>query len=69
MTLLRDVFGELFGMFVADARLTVAILCVVAVSAALMDLIGAGSLVGGGVLLLGCLGVLVGAVRLGARPK
>ena len=69
MSILREVFAELFGMFVADARLTVAILCVVAVAAALIRLAGMAPLLGGGVLLAGCLGVLISAVLSAGRPK
>ena len=63
MTILRDVLAELFGMFVGDARLSVAILAVVALAALLIDLAQVEPLIGGGVLLLGCLAVVVEAVR------
>lgn len=55
MTILKDVFAELFGMFVGDARLSAAILVVVALAAGLIHLAGASPLIGGGVLLAGCL--------------
>jgi len=67
MSILKDVLTELFGMFVADARLTVAILCVVALTAALIDLAGIAPLIAGIVLLAGCLGVMMAAVLLAAR--
>ena len=67
MSILRDVLAELFGMFVADARLTIAILCVVAVTAGLVDLAGTAPLIGGVVLLAGCLAVLIAAVLGAAR--
>lgn len=69
MTILKDVLAELFGMFVADARLTLAILAVVALAAALIDLAHAAPLVGGATLLLGCLGVMIAAVVLAARAN
>ena len=67
MTILKDVLVELFGMFVADARLTLAILLVVAGVAGLIRLAGVDPLVGGVVLALGCVAVLFGAVLSAAR--
>jgi len=69
MSILKDVLTELFSMFVADARLTIAILCVVALTAGLVDLAGTAPLIGGVFLLLGCLGVMFAAVLLGARRE
>lgn len=69
MTILKDVLAELFGMFVGDARLTAAILAVVAASAAAIELAGAPPLVGGGLLLVGSLAVVIGAVLLTARGR
>lgn len=69
MTILKDVLAELFGMFVADARLTMAILVVVATSAGLIDIAGVAPLVGGSVLLTGCLCVMVAAVLWSARRE
>jgi hypothetical protein len=63
MTILRDVLAELFGMFAGDVRLSVAILAVVALAALLIKLAHIDPLIGGGVLLLGCLAVVVEAVR------
>jgi hypothetical protein len=63
MTILRDVFAELLGMFVGDARLSAAILAVVALAALLIEVAQVDPLIGGGVLLLGCLAVVVEAVR------
>jgi len=67
MSILRDVLAELFGMFVSDARLTAAILAVVGIAAAMVDLAGMAPLLAGAVLLAGSLGVLVGAVLMAAR--
>lgn len=69
MTILKDVLAELFGMFVSDARLTAAVLAVVAVAAGLIGPGGVPPLIGGGVLLIGCLAVLLGAVARAARRK
>lgn len=69
MTILKDVLAELFGMFVGDARLSAAILAVVAVAALAIDAGGAPPLVGGALLLIGCLAVMIGAVLRTARRK
>lgn len=69
MTILRDVIAELLGMFVGDARLTAAVLIVVAVAAVLIDVGDLSPLLGGGVLLVGCLVVLMGAVLRAARHQ
>ena len=67
MTILIDVLSELIGMFVGDARLSCAVLAVVAAAAGAH---GAGSLhplVGGAILLFGCLLLLIAVVYLTAR--
>jgi len=69
MTILKDVLAELFGMFVADGRLTIAILCVVALSAGLVRLGEPTGLIGGVFLLVGCLCTLIAAVLLAARRR
>jgi len=68
MSILKEVLSELFGMFVGDAWLSIAILVVVAASAGLAR--GAGSpLLAGAVLLVGCVLVLLGAVARAARQR
>ncbi len=69
MNILTGVQSELFKMFVSDARLTAAILAVVAVTAALIRGTSLSPLVGGAVLLVGCIGVPVAAVRREARHR
>jgi hypothetical protein len=69
MTLIKDIISELFGMFVGDARLTVAVLAVVAIAGVLSDVAHVGALVSGGVLLIGILCVVVEAVRHAARDR
>ena len=63
MNILKDVLSELFSMFVADARLTSAILATVVVAALLIDVIRLPNLVGGVVLLVGCIAVLFLSVK------
>jgi hypothetical protein len=59
MNILRDVLQELLKMFLADARLSVSILVLVGFVAWLIRGTSAGSLLAGGVLLGGCLVILV----------
>ena len=61
MSLLRDIAHELLGMFLADFRLTVAILALVLLVAGLIFSLGVQPLIGGSVLLAGCLVILVEA--------
>ncbi|MDP4796885.1 MAG: hypothetical protein NWR87_08225 [Rhodospirillales bacterium] len=60
MSILKDVFVELFSMFVGDARLTISILILVGIVAALAS---------GGVLLIGCLAILIESVLREARVR
>lgn len=69
MTILKDILAELYGMFVADARLTMAILGVVALAAGLIDVGVVAPLIGGVVLLAGCLGIMIGSVLWSARQQ
>ncbi len=69
MTMLNEVLAELIGMFLADARLTAAILAVVALSAILIRFGGIDPLISGGVLLGSCLAVLVENVRHSGRRR
>lgn len=69
MNILKEVLLELFSMFVADARLTAAILATVAIAALLIDATRLPSLVGGVVLLIGCIAVLFLSVKREARRR
>jgi hypothetical protein len=68
MTTLTVLWRELAGLFVDDGRLALAILAMVALAAILAVLIPTAPLIAGGVLLLGCLGVLFGNVVKATRP-
>lgn len=63
MSILKDVLSELFGMFVADARLTAAILAMVAAAGVLIGATDMPSLAGGVFLLLGAVAALLLSVR------
>jgi len=68
MTMLKEIIAELIGMFMGDARLTLEVLALVAGAAALIKLAGVDPLGAGGLLLIGCLGVLIENVHRSARP-
>ena len=67
MTVLKEVVAELIGMFIAERRLTIAVLAVVAMAACLVDFTDLDPLVGGTVVLFGCLILLIASVCRSAR--
>jgi hypothetical protein len=67
MNILREVAGGLHKMFAADTWLAVGILAVISLTGLFMGLESVGSLVGGAVLLLGCIAVLMASVLLTGR--
>jgi hypothetical protein len=69
MTMLKEIFAELIGMFVGDARLTLAVLAIVAGVAALIKIAGIDPLGAGVILLVGCLGLLIENVHRSARSE
>jgi hypothetical protein len=69
MNIIRDVLSELCGMFLADARLTLTTLFLVAAVAGLVSVLQVGPLVGGGILIFGCLATLVEAASREARRR
>lgn len=69
MNIIADVAKELLGMFLADGRLTAATLVLVAIVAGLVIALRVEPLLGGCVLLLGCLAILVEAAFREARRR
>jgi hypothetical protein len=67
MTVLKEIVAELIGMFVAEKRLTLAVLGVVTAAGCLVNFTDFNPLVGGAVVLLGCLILLVENVWRAAR--
>ena len=65
--MLKDLLTELAGMFAGDVRLSVAVLFVVAMAATVIKLADATPMVGGVLLLLGCLGLLIESVLRSSR--
>ena len=68
-SIVGDVAKELLGMFLADARLTISILILVAVAAGLVDWLRVNPVVGGGLLVVGSLLILVEAVVREAKQR
>jgi hypothetical protein len=58
---------ELLGLFVEDGALALAIIAVVVVAGIIAALVPAASWLSGLILLLGCLGVLIGNVAMAKR--
>jgi hypothetical protein len=69
MSVIGDVFKELFAMFLADRRLTFATLSLVAIVGGLVVGLHIEPSLAGSVLLLGCLGILVGTASREARER
>ena len=69
MSILFDVVKELFGMFVADLRLAVGVLVLVALVAFLVNYAGIPPLAGGTLLLLGSLLIVIEATIRNARDS
>lgn len=67
MKILKELAAELLGMFVAEKRLAMAVLAIVAVAGSLVDFAGLNPLVGGAILLFGCLTLLIESVCRSAR--
>lgn len=58
MNLLRNVWSEVIGLFVDDGALALLVLALIAVVTAAIKLLGLPALLGGVVVLIGCLLVL-----------
>jgi hypothetical protein len=69
MNILGEVAKELFGMFMADARLTTTTLVLVAIVAALIAWLRLDPALCGGILLIGSLAIVVEAVLREARLR
>ena len=67
MNILIAVFRELTGLFIDDGSLALAILGVVLLSAFVVSVMPSVPMAGGGVLLFGCLGVLLANVLRASR--
>ncbi len=67
MNVIRLIAKEFFGMFVDDGSLALLALALVAVIAAAVKLLALPPLLGGALLLVGCLAILLQSVRRAAR--
>ncbi|MBZ9701601.1 MULTISPECIES: hypothetical protein [unclassified Mesorhizobium] len=69
MNVSRLAAKEFFGMFVDDGSLALLALVLVAVITAVVKLLALPPLLGGGLLLLGCLAILLQSVRRAAQLR
>ena len=69
MTVLKEVVAELITMFVAESRLTIAILGVVTVAGCVANFTDLDPLVAGTMMLLGCLILLIESVWRSAKAS
>jgi len=69
MSLIREIVAELFSMFVADGRLALGALIVIAIAAILVSALPTHPLAAGVVLLVGCLAILVAAADREAKRR
>ena len=70
MTMLRELAGELIGMFLGNRRLALAVLAVIGAAALASEVGEAGSILAGVLLALGCPLLLIeNVIRAGRRGK
>ena len=69
MNIVRLVLKELVGMFVDDGSLALLALILIALIAAAVKLLGLPPLIGGFLLLAGCLAILLESTHRAARGK
>ena len=69
MTVLRDVLKELFSMFLADARLSCAVLALVVLVWVAIDFLGIAAIAAGAGLFFGTLAILIWVTTAEARRK
>jgi hypothetical protein len=67
MTMLQEIGSELVGMFAGDGQLSLAVVAIVAVAAALIYLTGIEPLAAGLFILVGCVVILIESVLRSAR--
>ena len=67
--MIRLVFNELVGMFVDDGNLALLALILIALVAAAVKVLGLPPLVGGFLLLAGCLAILLESTRRATRGR
>ena len=67
MTIARLVVKELVGMFIDDGNLALLALILIAAVTASVKLLAMPPLFGGGLLLVGCIAILIESVRRAAR--
>ena len=69
MKIIQEVLAELFSMFWADARMTTAVLALVAIAAVLLNFTALNPLWIGAMLLLGSLAIVIEAASRETRKR
>jgi hypothetical protein len=69
MNAIRLIAREFFGMFVDDGSLALLVLVLVAAVTSAVKLLGLPPLIGGALLLIGCLAILLQSVRRATRLR
>ena len=69
MSVILEVFKELFSMFMTDARLTLSTLALIAIIAVLVLAAGLSPVACGALLIIGCVGILIEATSREARKR
>jgi hypothetical protein len=69
MSIFKEIFAELLSMFITDARLTLTTLVLVALVAAMMQLLHVQSLIAGLVLVCGCALIVIEATARETRKR
>jgi len=69
MTTITELAAELISMFAGEKRLTLEVLAVVATTGWLVDFMRLDSILGGVVLLFGCLALLIASVCRSSRAR
>jgi hypothetical protein len=67
MSLIKSILMELLSLFVVDGALALHVLILVLAVAALVEGLGVAPLIGGGLLIVGCLAILAFSLRRKAR--
>jgi len=69
MKIIQKVLAELFSMFMADARMSLSTVALVIIMAGLLKFAALSALVAGGLLLVGCLVIVIEAAVRDTRKR
>ncbi len=69
MKIIQEVLAELFSMFMTDARMSLSTVSLVIIVAGLLKFAALSALVAGGLLLVGCLAIVIEAAVRDTRKR